>query len=58
MSYEYLLTLQSVRDQAKVVYDGAVSGNLTNFNFHQEKLDSAANYVVDLILVSMHCRRS
>lgn len=48
---DYLLTLESVREQAGHVYNAAVDGQLTNFHFHASKLDAAADYVVSLILV-------
>ena len=48
---DYLLTLESVREQAGRVYDAAVTGKLTNFHYHASKLDAAADYVVSLILV-------
>lgn len=49
--YQYFLSLKSVRDQARKVYNAAVAGNLVNFEFHGEKLDGAADYVVETILV-------
>lgn len=48
---EYLLTLESVREQAQHVYDAAVNGRLNNFIYDATKLDAAADYVVSLILV-------
>lgn len=48
---EYLLTLESVREQARHVYDAAVNGHLNNFIYDVTKLDAAADYVVSLILV-------
>lgn len=48
---EYLLTLESVREQARHVYDAAVNGHLNNFIYDATKLDAAADYVVSLILV-------
>ncbi|KAG9596555.1 DUF1688-domain-containing protein, partial [Aureobasidium melanogenum] len=47
---EYLLTLESVREQAQHVYDAAVNGHLNNFIYDATKLDAAADYVVSLIL--------
>ncbi|KAG9518875.1 DUF1688-domain-containing protein, partial [Aureobasidium melanogenum] len=47
---EYLLTLESVREQARHVYDAAVNGHLNNFIYDATKLDAAADYVVSLIL--------
>ncbi|KAG9948326.1 DUF1688-domain-containing protein, partial [Aureobasidium melanogenum] len=47
---EYLLTLESVREQARQVYDAAVNDNLNNFIYDATKLDAAADYVVSLIL--------
>lgn len=48
---DYLLTLESVREQAQHVYNAAVNGHLNNFIYDATKLDSAADYVVSLILV-------
>ncbi|KAK6003563.1 hypothetical protein QM012_009334 [Aureobasidium pullulans] len=47
---EYLLTLESVREQARHVYDAAVNGNLNNFIYDATMLDVTADYVVSLIL--------
>lgn len=49
--YQYFLSLKSVRDQAYKVYNAAVAGSLVNFEFHEKKLDGAADYVVETILV-------
>jgi hypothetical protein len=48
---DYLLTLESVREQANHVHEAAVAGQLNNFDYHSSKLDTAADYVVSLILV-------
>jgi hypothetical protein len=48
---DYLLTLESVREQANHVYEAAVAGQLNNFDYHASKLDATADYVVSLILV-------
>lgn len=50
---EYLLTLESVREQAQHVYDAAVNNHLNNFIYDPTKLDATADYVVSLILVRM-----
>lgn len=48
---DYLLTLESVREQAGHVYNAAVAGQLTNFDYYASKLGAAADYIVSLILV-------
>ncbi|KAI4854669.1 DUF1688-domain-containing protein [Aureobasidium sp. EXF-8845] len=47
---DYLLTLESVREQAGVAYTAAAAGQLNNFDYHVSKLDSTADYVASLIL--------
>jgi hypothetical protein len=48
---DYLLTLESVREQASHVFGAAVAGQLNNFDYHACRLDATADYVVSLILV-------
>jgi hypothetical protein len=48
---DYLLTVESVREQANHVYKAAVAGQLNNLDYHASKLDATADYVVSLILV-------
>jgi Protein of unknown function (DUF1688) len=49
--YKYLLGLKSIRDGANVVYKSAQTGELTNFEFHANKLDGVADFVASLIMV-------
>ncbi|OKL61006.1 hypothetical protein UA08_03678 [Talaromyces atroroseus] len=50
--YKYLLGLKSIRDGARVVYESAQKGELTNFEFHAHKLDGVAEFVASLIMQS------
>ena len=47
----HLMSLEAVRERAQIVYDAAKKGGLNNFEFHQEKLDDAADYVTGIIKV-------
>lgn len=49
--YEYLLSLPSIRDGAKVVYQAALDGKLRNFDFHPDKMDEMISIVSSVILV-------
>lgn len=49
--YAYILSLDSVRDQARIVLAAAESGDLSNFHYHEERLQLATDFVLDLILV-------
>ncbi|KAH8587089.1 hypothetical protein B0O99DRAFT_694867 [Bisporella sp. PMI_857] len=46
---KYLLSLQAIRDRAKVVRDAAKSGNLSNFELREDKLDDAVDFVASVI---------
>ncbi|KAL1956707.1 hypothetical protein VTO42DRAFT_6857 [Malbranchea cinnamomea] len=46
---KYLLSLQSIRERAKLVWEAAQSGNLTHFDFHPDKLDNVADFVTSVI---------
>lgn len=47
----YLLSLKSIRDGAKIAYESAKTGSLTNFDFHADKLDGTADFVASVIMV-------
>ncbi|KAI2469467.1 DUF1688 domain-containing protein [Annulohypoxylon bovei var. microspora] len=46
---KYLLSLQAIRDRAKIVGDAAKAGNLTHFDLHDDKLDEVADFVTSVI---------
>ncbi|XDG04328.1 hypothetical protein ABKA04_003943 [Annulohypoxylon sp. FPYF3050] len=46
---KYLLSLQSIRDRAKVVGEAAKAGNLSHFDLHEDKLDDVADFVTGVI---------
>lgn len=48
---KYLLSLQSIRDRAKVVGEAAKAGNLSHFDLHEDKLDDVADFVTGVIKV-------
>lgn len=50
--YEYLLSLRSIRDKAKIVRKAAETGNLCHFDFQPEKMGSMADIVTSVILVN------
>lgn len=50
--YRYLLSLESVRNGAKHVYEAAKLDELKSFDFQPEKLDSAAELVCSIITAS------
>jgi len=47
----YLLSLQSIRDRAKLVWQVAQAGNLNHFDLHEDRLDNVADYVASVIKV-------
>ncbi|KAF5026935.1 hypothetical protein F66182_965 [Fusarium sp. NRRL 66182] len=47
--YDYLLSLQAVRDQAAKVYDAAKDGRLKHFDFNPARMQHVADYVSGLI---------
>ena len=47
----YLLSLKAVRERAQIVLKNAEQGKLNNFDYHPERLDAAAKYVMDIIEV-------
>jgi hypothetical protein len=53
----YLLSLGSIRDRAKLVGEAAQAGNLSHFDVDEDKLGSTADYVTSVIKVS-HLARS
>ncbi|KAM0437508.1 hypothetical protein ACHAPT_001872 [Fusarium lateritium] len=46
---KYLLSLQAIRERAKIVGDVAKSGKLTHFQVHEEKLDQVVDFVASVI---------
>ena len=48
---EYILSLKAVREQARRVLELAEQGKLTHFNYNQDKLGVAADYVIEIIQV-------
>ncbi|KAL4747498.1 hypothetical protein BDW72DRAFT_15103 [Aspergillus terricola var. indicus] len=48
-SVNYLLTLQAVRERAKLVWEEAQAGNLSHFNLHLDNLNNVADYVASII---------
>lgn len=48
----YLLSLKAVRERAQLVFQNAEQGKLNHFDYHPEKLDATAKYVMDIIEVS------
>lgn len=48
---KYLLSLQAIRDRAKIVWQAAETGQLTNFDLHKDKLDRVADFVTSVIKV-------
>lgn len=48
---QYLLSLGSIRDRAKVVGQAAKDGNLNHFDVHEDKLDDVADFVTSVIKV-------
>lgn len=50
----YLLSLKAVRERAHIVLSLAKHGRLNHFEFHPERLDAAAEYVIGIIKVSLY----
>lgn len=48
---EYILSLQAVRERAHAVLSIAKTGGLKHFDFDEDKLNDAADYVIDIIKV-------
>ncbi|KAH8431710.1 URC4/urg3 family protein [Aspergillus melleus] len=46
---KYLLSLKAVRERAQIVFQNAEQGKLNHFDYHPEKLDATAEYVMDII---------
>ena len=51
---KYLLSLQAIRDRAKIVGEAAKVGKLTHFNVYEERLPAVADYVTRVIKVSYY----
>jgi hypothetical protein len=50
---EYLLSLEAVRERAKLVFERAKLGQLSNFEYHSERMSDVADAVVATISVCM-----
>jgi hypothetical protein len=50
---KYLLSLNAVRDRAKIVGEAAAAGKLTHFNVYEERLGDVADFVVSVIKVCL-----
>jgi hypothetical protein len=48
---KYLLSLDAVRDRAKIVGEAAEAGKLSHFDVHEERLSDVADFVVSVIKV-------
>jgi hypothetical protein len=48
---KYLLSLDAVRDRAKIVGEAAEAGKLSHFDVHEERLNDVADFVVSVIKV-------
>lgn len=46
---DYLLSLQAVRERARLVFQAAQEGTLNNFEYDAEKLPAAAEFVIGVI---------
>ncbi|KAJ4296688.1 hypothetical protein N0V90_006736 [Kalmusia sp. IMI 367209] len=46
---KYLLSLEAIRDRAKIVGEAAKAGKLTHFDVHEERLPAVADYVTRVI---------
>ncbi|KAI1140552.1 DUF1688 domain-containing protein [Hypoxylon sp. FL0543] len=46
---KYLLSLQAIRERAKIVGEAAKSGNLSHFDLHEDRLDDVADFVTSVI---------
>ena len=49
---KYLLSLRAIRDRANLVWASAESGRLSHFEFHKERLDDVADFVLSIIQVN------
>lgn len=49
---DYLLSLEAVRERANKVYNIAVDGKLKSFDYHEDRMADAADFVASLIMVS------
>jgi hypothetical protein len=50
---KYLLSLDAVRDRAKIVGEAAEAGKLSHFDVHEERLSDVADFVVSVIKVCL-----
>ncbi|KAF2115013.1 DUF1688 domain-containing protein [Lophiotrema nucula] len=46
---QYLLSLKSIRERAKVVGEASKAGKLSHFDVHEDRLDAVADFVVSVI---------
>jgi hypothetical protein len=48
---DYLLSLEAVRDRARLVLEAATEGDLTHFTYHAELMPAVASFVTQIIEV-------
>jgi len=48
---DYLLSLGAIRDRSQIVWQAAQTGNLSNFDFHEDRLGDVADFVTSVIKV-------
>jgi hypothetical protein len=48
---KYLLSLDAIRDRAKIIGEAAKAGKLSHFDVHEEQLGAVADYVTGVIKV-------
>jgi hypothetical protein len=48
---KYLLSLHAIRERAKIVGDAAPAGKLSHFDFHEDRMDDVAEFVMSVIKV-------
>lgn len=48
---KHLLSLQAIRERARIVWQAAEAGELVHFDLHPNKLDDVADFVISVIEV-------
>lgn len=51
---KYLLSLEAVRDRAKIIGEAAKAGKLSHFDVHEDRLPAVADYVTNVIKVFIY----
>lgn len=49
---KYLLSLGAIRERAQIVWQAAEAGELAHFDFHADKLDDVADFIISVIQVT------